>query len=129
MLVMLMFAKIFDVVADTMSTQKGFAKNDQKARTLTTLLREDHKHRTFRRVVPFAPGQDTAKFGPFYTPQERRGYFSISENDPNNQTDDVLAFTVKQVQTLLGKTQRYMLAAIVVCASSVLISLAIALWR
>lgn len=35
----------------------------------------------------------------------------------------------EQVQKLLGKTQRYMLAAIVVCASSVLISLAIALWR
>lgn len=35
----------------------------------------------------------------------------------------------EQVQALLGKTQRYMLAAIVVCASSVLISLAIALWR
>lgn len=35
----------------------------------------------------------------------------------------------EQVQALLGKTQRWMLAAVVLCASSVVISLAIALFR
>ncbi|MCH8830043.1 MAG: hypothetical protein IID45_10755, partial [Planctomycetes bacterium] len=31
---------------------------------------------------------------PGYDESRRRGYFSISENDPNDPTDDVLAFTV-----------------------------------
>ncbi len=104
MLIMLLFAKIFDVVANTMSTQKGMAVNDQKARTFSTIIREDIKHRTFRRVVPFFPGQNTGKQpGPFYTPQDRRGYFSISENDPNNPTDDVLAFTAQYDIPVAGR--------------------------
>jgi len=103
MLVMLMFAAIFEVVADTMSAQQGIAKNDQKARTLTIIMKEDLEHRTFRRVVPFYPGQDTGTHGPFYSAQQRRGYFSISENDPDNNTDDVLAFTAQFPVPISGR--------------------------
>jgi hypothetical protein len=112
MLIMLMFAKIFEVTAGTMGTQKGLAKNDQKVRSFTVIMKEDLEHRTFRRVVPFFPGQDTGSHGPFYSPQERRGYFSISENDPNNNTDDVLAFTAQFPVPVSGKALALALAPI-----------------
>jgi prepilin-type N-terminal cleavage/methylation domain-containing protein len=105
LLIMAMFASIFSVVADTMSAQKGIAKNDQKARTLTIIMKEDLEHRTFRRVVPFFPGQKTiaGAHGSHYKPQDRQGYFSISENDPDDPTDDVLAFTARFDVPVSGK--------------------------
>ena len=74
--------------------QKGLAENDQNVRTMTTLLRGDISQRTFRDVVPFQPGDDTRND---ITPscfQFRRGFFSISENDPDNPADDVLHLTI-----------------------------------
>jgi len=93
-IMMLMFATIFQLAAGSMTTQRGIAENDQRARTLTTILKADLDKRTFVEVIPFA--NDINDFYPTsgidFT--KRRGYFYISENDPNNDADDVLAFTV-----------------------------------
>ncbi|QDT63756.1 prepilin-type N-terminal cleavage/methylation domain-containing protein [Calycomorphotria hydatis] len=88
-LMMLMFAQVFSIVTNTVSAQKGIAENDQKARTLINIVKGDLNSRTFKDIKPFWPGQTTSGI------PEREGYFSISENDPNNPTDDVLQFTIK----------------------------------
>ncbi len=59
---------------------------------MTILLRGDIKQRTFRDVIPFRPGDDTSKFPTAMA--RRKGFFSISENDPNNNNDDVLHLTI-----------------------------------
>ena len=109
MLMMLMFAEIFTLAQETMSKQKGIAVNDQKARILTEVLRSDLKRRTFLDVYPFKielapatppdanpliPGGPTAGEQDELLRERRRGYFSYSENNPDNNTDDVLQFTV-----------------------------------
>lgn len=94
-LMMLMFAQVFQTAGGLVSNQKGMAELDQNVRTLTILLRGDMKQRTFVDVVPFVSGQDTTgNFGENYNASRRRGFFSISENDPNNATDDVLHLTI-----------------------------------
>lgn len=103
-LMMLLFAQVFQTSSGLVSRQKGLAKNDQSSRTLTILLRGDIRQRTFVDVVPFVAGQNTALQGipPFdedlekgYDAELRQGFFSISENDPNDPTDDVLHLTVR----------------------------------
>ncbi len=91
-LLMLMFAEVFQLATGAMSRQRGLAENDQRARSLAIVIRADLDKRTFRNVVPFFPGEraDTSPT-PF---SNRRGYFYISENDPRDDTDDVLQFTV-----------------------------------
>lgn len=83
-----MFALLYKWCTETYSMQRGNRRNDQRSRQLSIILRADIKARSFRKVVPFVPGQTTPGL------PDRRGYFSISENDPGNGTDDVLAFTV-----------------------------------
>jgi len=105
-LMMAMFAEIFGLAAGAVSTQKGAANNDQKVRTFTTLLRNDVKARTFRTIVPFRP-VPVAQQGAFNTAlsliaADRLGYFSISENDPDDPTDDVLSFTVDVNHPVFG---------------------------
>ncbi|MEM1061782.1 MAG: prepilin-type N-terminal cleavage/methylation domain-containing protein, partial [Planctomycetota bacterium] len=108
-LIMLLLSQAFATVSETITTQKGIAANDRRARLLDTTIRGDLNTRTFRDVIPFWPGQDT-NFGdplnpsppPFDNPRtgqtfelnRRRGYFSISENDSLDPTDDVLQFTI-----------------------------------
>ncbi|MGC1276096.1 MAG: prepilin-type N-terminal cleavage/methylation domain-containing protein [Planctomycetaceae bacterium] len=109
-LMMTMFAEIFSLASNAVSTQKGAAVNDQKVRTFTTLLKSDLDSRTFREVMPFQtvdvalPAQQTAFTNAFSAPlpAQRRGYFSISENDPLDPTDDVLAFTIEVDQSKHG---------------------------
>lgn len=103
-LMMTMFAEIFALATDAVSTQRGIAANDQKIRTFTTLLRTDIEARTFRDVMPFQtvdmtpPGEEVNAFNNVFSDpnlnERRRGYFAISENDPDDPTDDVLAFTI-----------------------------------
>lgn len=96
-LMMLMFAQIFQTAGGLVSNQKGMAELDQNVRTLTILLRGDMSQRTFRDVVPFVAGQvtdGTLPFGENYNADRRKGFFSISENDPNSATDDVLHLTI-----------------------------------
>lgn len=98
LMMMLMFAEIYSLAQQTISTQKGIAENDQKARILVEVLRRDLDTRTFRSIYPFKlePAADFA-----VTDEQaellgrRRGYFSISENDPADPTDDVLQLTIE----------------------------------
>lgn len=89
-LMMLLFAQVFQVATGLVSEQKGLANHDQDVRTLTILLRGDMGQRSFRDVVPFQPTSDVVEPDP-----QTRGFFSISENEPASGTDDVLHFTTK----------------------------------
>jgi type II secretory pathway pseudopilin PulG len=91
LLMMTMFAQIFQMATGSLSQQKAIAENDQKARMLTTILRGDLEHRTFRDVFPFRSGEDTRQLG--HSLSRRSGYVEIDEGDPLNDTDDVLQFT------------------------------------
>lgn len=94
LLMMVLFAEIFELASDSMTLQRALADNDQKVRAFTTVLRSDLQKRTFERVVPFHPRESltvqnvqTESFGP------RRGYFYLSLNDPDNAVDNMLQFT------------------------------------
>ncbi len=92
---MLLFAQVFQTASGLISNQKGMAELDQNVRTMTTLLRGDIGQRTFRDIVPFpsGPGVDTNTH-PELMPL-RRGFFYIAENDFDNPADDVLHLTIK----------------------------------
>lgn len=93
-IMMAMFATIFQLAAGAIGTQRGIATNDQRARTLVTILRNDLTGRSFRNLIPYDPGEtDPGDDGPLDF-NNRRGYFYISENDIYNDADDVLQFTV-----------------------------------
>lgn len=104
-LMMVLFATVFQIATGTMSKQKGLAENDQKARLLQTMLMGDIQKRTFRNVWPWAgeeggPGPTVRIPGSF-----REGYLYISENDPNDDTDDVLQFTIAVFHTQKNKDE------------------------
>src|SRR5579863_9310613 len=102
-LMMTLFATIFQMATGAMSTQKGLAENDQRVRVVVNKLRNDlngktrdlndpnRPYRTFRNVIPFGPDEKDGLPTPF---ADRNGYLYISENDPNDDTDDVLGLTV-----------------------------------
>lgn len=91
LLMMTMFAQIFQMATGALSQQKGIAENDQKARMLNAILRGDLDHRTFRDVFPFRSNEDTRQLG--HSLLRRSGYFEIDEGDPLSDVDDVLQFT------------------------------------
>lgn len=98
LLMMAMFASIFQQAAGSVSKQRGLAENDQRARSVFTLIQADLQKRTFRDVMPFvrneSPVTSPFPFGP------RRGYFYISTNNPYDATDDLLQFTVSANVTI-----------------------------
>lgn len=94
-LIMFLFAQIFQIATGTMVEMKGLAENDQRARTLTTIIRNDLKRRTFQNLVPWLPNEGVGDDDPDAPPSQRVGYFYISENDPDNDSDDVLQFTMQ----------------------------------
>ncbi|MGV2336487.1 MAG UNVERIFIED_CONTAM: type II secretion system GspH family protein [Planctomycetaceae bacterium] len=92
LLMMTLFSSIFSMATNSVSTQRGISQNDQRARALTTLIRADFAHRTFRYPLPFAPGENAATSPtPF---SSRSGYLYISTNDPYSGLDDLVQFTV-----------------------------------
>lgn len=105
LMMMLMFAEIYSLAQQTISTQKGIAENDQKARILVEVIRRDLDTRTFRSVYPFKL-EPVADFAITEDQVDllgkRQGYFSISENDPEDPTDDVLQLTVEVDQDVYG---------------------------
>jgi len=107
LLMMLMFTEIFQILAGTMTTQRGISENDQRERLLVTVLKSDLDDRTFQYLLPFANYKDfttPANTKPLstdprsleYYKAHRKGYFFISENDPDDDTDDILQFTVSK---------------------------------
>lgn len=110
LLMMTLFAQVFQGATNSMNRQKGMAENDQKARRLTVLLRGDLATRTFLDLIPFTAGQNTTALGnpgSRYDANRRQGYFSVSENDPNNNTDDVLQFTVNLASPVNGQPGQF----------------------
>jgi prepilin-type N-terminal cleavage/methylation domain-containing protein len=89
-LMMSLFATIFQFATSAMAVQKGTAENDQKVRLVMTVLRGDLKHRTMKEVTPYYNGEAVLPGGD----ANRAGYFEIGENDPDDDTDDNLRLTV-----------------------------------
>lgn len=101
LLMMSLFAQIFQMAGGAISKQRGLMENDQRARTLQTIIKGDLDKRTFRKMLPFAANEDTSGVEAEIT--KRRGYFYYSENDPNNQLDDVLQFTMQSSIVVYNK--------------------------
>ena len=92
LLIMSLFAAIFGLASSTVKLQRGIASNDQRARALVTIVRNDFEKRTQRYVYPYYPTEDAATSPtPFGT---RAGYLYISTNDPSSFYDDLIQFTV-----------------------------------
>ncbi len=93
LLIMVLFAQIYAAAVQTMRDQEGIAKNDQKARAADIVIRNDLINRTFRQVSNgsrgIVPLSSTVPVD-FY----QRGFFYYSENEPLDDRDDVLSFTV-----------------------------------
>lgn len=90
-LMMSLFATIFQVTTSSLAKQKALAEGDQRIRLAVTLLKADLENRTFRQVcafLPTGPGPENDALNAI-----SKGYFYIAENDPNNDTDDVLQLT------------------------------------
>lgn len=60
LLMMTMFAQIFSVATTSISKQRVISENDQKARSISTVIRGDVAKRTFTYPFPFYPGEDSA---------------------------------------------------------------------
>jgi len=91
LLMMTMFASIFQMATASISKQRAISNNDQRVRALSTIIRSDFAHRTFRFPQPFYPGENSASVTPF---GDRAGYIYISTNDPYSSIDDLIQFTV-----------------------------------
>jgi prepilin-type N-terminal cleavage/methylation domain-containing protein len=100
-IMMTLFATVFQLATGAMSKQKGFAQNDQRARLTQTLLKADLDKRTFRSVFAWKRKEDSLDAA--IPPSLRQGYVYISENDPLDDTDDLLQFTVSTSMQLKNK--------------------------
>lgn len=92
LLMMSLFAQIFQLAGGSITTQRGIAENDQRSRSIQNIMKADLDKRTFRFVMPWSTGEDGSL--PECEAVQRSGYFSYSENDPLNELDDELQFTV-----------------------------------
>lgn len=89
LIMMVLFAQIFQITGNFVTRNKGIAENDQSARILTTVLKADLQNRTMRYLAPFHPNMAA-----LVDDSKRLGYFYYSENNPLDDTDDVLQFTI-----------------------------------
>ncbi|MDG1894264.1 MAG: type II secretion system protein [Fuerstiella sp.] len=96
LLMMTLFASVLQMATDSVSKQQTLSENDQKARSLTTVIRSDFQKRTLRNVQPFFAGEQSAtsptNFG------DRSGYFYVSTNSSSSSFDDLIQFTVSSDQ-------------------------------
>ena len=107
MLMMTMFASIFQMATNSVSKQRIIAETDQRSRALTTVLRADFAKRSNRQSFPFFPGETPASsIVPFGA---RTGYVYISCNDPSSGQDDLIQFTVdaRQLQASTDDSKFY----------------------
>jgi hypothetical protein len=89
LIMMALFAQIFQITGNFVTRNKGIAENDQSARILTTVLKNDLQNRTMRYLAPLHPNMSALA-----DDSKRTGYFYYSENNPLDDTDDVLQFTI-----------------------------------
>ena len=100
LIMMVMFAEIFQLAGGAVTKQRTLADNDQNARTFATILRADLDKRTNRTLLPFYAGEPSNSVTNTLSPSGRRGYFCISTNDSGDGSDDVLSFTVMSTISL-----------------------------
>ena len=91
-LMLTLFASVFQTASSSVDRQRGIAENDQQARSLTRLIRDDLNRRTFRNIVPFYADENPALQQTSFA--NRRGYFYVAENNAQDDTDNILQFTV-----------------------------------
>ncbi|MAG93568.1 MAG: hypothetical protein CMJ48_07445 [Planctomycetaceae bacterium] len=91
LLIMLLFAQIFDGALGAVARQKGVVENNGKARTVSTILRADLAARSYVDAMPFDKDMTTTGFAGI---NDRRGYIHIHEGDLADNTDDLLQLTV-----------------------------------
>jgi prepilin-type N-terminal cleavage/methylation domain-containing protein len=99
LLMMTMFAQIFQVASGSLTKMKGIGENDQRVRLITATIRNDINKRTYRVVTPIqatGPGAKQFSYSAPYrgTDSEMQGYIHLSEGDTNDDTDDLLQLTV-----------------------------------
>ncbi len=92
LLMMTMFATIFQITTRSMSKQRGISENDQRARSVFTVMNKDFQHRTMRYSLPFYPTEDSARSVTSFS--NRAGYLYVSTNEPDSGLDDKIQFTV-----------------------------------
>jgi prepilin-type N-terminal cleavage/methylation domain-containing protein len=98
-LMLAMFGEVFSIATKSMSKMKGVAENDQKARMLNILIRGDLSSRSYRQIHgefgirALASSDKTPSKSPLMA-SYARGYVYIAENNPNDQIDDMIQFTV-----------------------------------
>ena len=116
LIMMTLFGTIFQMATQAMTVQKGLSVNDQKARLVVMMLRNDlngdkydkvdptkpKPYRTFRNLIPFGAGENGQ---PHFNDADRCGYFYVSENDPLNDGDDVLQLTITTPDTASDRFQ------------------------
>lgn len=95
LLMMVMFAEIFQMASGSVTKQRIVSDNDQNTRNFVTVMRADLDKRSFRGLAPFFPEEAATNVSSdgVLNFNARRGYFSISFNNPADHTDDVLQFT------------------------------------
>ncbi len=103
LLMMSMFAEVFQIAGSSIAKTRGLSENDQRSRTLQTIIKADLDKRSYRWVFPFAANENAAAVESNIG--NRQGYFYISENNPYNSLDDVLQFTVVSTITSRNKDE------------------------
>lgn len=94
LLMLTILSTIFGLATDTISAQRGIANNDQKARSLVTLIRRDFAKRTQRYPFPYFPTAASTFAPDAGSFSDREGYLYISTNNPSSFQDDLIQFTV-----------------------------------
>ena len=92
LLMMTLFAGIFQMASSSVSIQRGISETDQRARSIQTVIKADLDKRTDRSVLPFM-ANESANISPFDF-DNRRGYVYVSANSLDDGADDVLQFTM-----------------------------------
>ena len=95
LMMMMMFAQVFEIASGIHVKIRGVTRNDQRTRILTQILRSDLDKRTMRHATPFRFGEHVTTTVASRDLDNRQGYFSVSENNPQNDLDDVLQFTAR----------------------------------
>jgi type II secretory pathway pseudopilin PulG len=113
-LMLMLFAQIFGDTVRIMRKQQSLIQNDQKARNLDTVLRNDLNKMTFRQPSTAGVMGIVPLNANWPVDANQQGFFYYSENDTENGLDDVLHFTIaqtirvrdKEVASIRGRAQR-----------------------
>jgi prepilin-type N-terminal cleavage/methylation domain-containing protein len=102
LMILVIFAQIYRSATATLVQQRGTAQNDARARMVSTLLRSDLSQATFgEHPQSTSLGlltldiHDVNVLGFSPVDEAQAGYVYISENDPENDVDDVMQFTIR----------------------------------